>query len=85
MALLSRLNNYLNKNYSMVAFSSTDPVNASLPYTNEGRNIPRTLPMPRKEAVSAPMYMAWLETLIANMPPFLFVGGNQTSVFTFYA
>ncbi|CAG0881632.1 unnamed protein product [Darwinula stevensoni] len=43
-----------------------------------------TLPMPRKGIVSAPLYMAWLETLTEGMPPFLLVRGNQTSVMTFY-
>jgi len=41
--------------------------------------------MPRKGGVSAPMYMAWLEALTANMPPFLLVRGNQSSVMTYYA
>ncbi|XP_058454555.1 bumetanide-sensitive sodium-(potassium)-chloride cotransporter isoform X2 [Malaya genurostris] len=44
-----------------------------------------TLPMPRKEVVTAPLYMAWLETLSQGLPPFLFVRGNQTSVLTFYS
>lgn len=44
-----------------------------------------TLPMPRKGVVSAPLYMAWLEALSRDLPPFLFVRGNQTSVLTFYS
>lgn len=44
-----------------------------------------TLPMPRKNVVSAPLYMAWLESLSRGFPPFLFVRGNQTSVLTFYS
>ncbi|XP_076640567.1 sodium chloride cotransporter 69 isoform X1 [Colletes latitarsis] len=44
-----------------------------------------TLPMPRKGAVSAALYMAWLETLTRDMPPFLLVRGNHTSVLTFYS
>ncbi|KAK7065462.1 hypothetical protein SK128_010049, partial [Halocaridina rubra] len=44
-----------------------------------------TLPMPRKSSVSAPLYMAWLETLTRDMPPFLLIRGNQTSVLTFYS
>ncbi|XP_075164790.1 sodium chloride cotransporter 69 isoform X2 [Haematobia irritans] len=44
-----------------------------------------TLPMPRKNFVTAPLYMAWLESLSRDMPPFLFVRGNQTSVLTFYS
>ncbi|KAL0271584.1 UNVERIFIED_CONTAM: hypothetical protein PYX00_008636 [Menopon gallinae] len=44
-----------------------------------------TLPMPRKGAVSAPLYMAWLELLTRGMPPYLIVRGNQNSVLTFYS
>lgn len=44
-----------------------------------------TLPMPRKSVVSAPLYMAWLETLSRGLPPFLYVRGNQQSVLTFYS
>lgn len=44
-----------------------------------------TLPMPRKNIVTAALYMAWLESLSRDMPPFLFVRGNQTSVLTFYS
>lgn len=44
-----------------------------------------TLPMPRKNVVSAPLYMAWLESLSRGLPPLLFVRGNQTSVLTFYS
>ncbi|CAG7817785.1 unnamed protein product [Allacma fusca] len=44
-----------------------------------------TLPMPRKGVVSAPLYMAWLDLLTKDMPPFLLVRGNQTSVLTFYS
>lgn len=44
-----------------------------------------TLPMPRKSVVTAPLYMAWLECLSRDQPPFLFVRGNQSSVLTFYS
>jgi len=44
-----------------------------------------TLPMPHKGSVSASLYMAWLELLTKDMPPFLLVRGNQTSVLTFYS
>ncbi|XP_012055444.1 PREDICTED: bumetanide-sensitive sodium-(potassium)-chloride cotransporter [Atta cephalotes] len=44
-----------------------------------------SLPMPRKGAVSAPLYMAWLETLTKDMPPTILVRGNHTSVLTFYS
>lgn len=45
----------------------------------------RSLPMPRKGAVSAPLYMAWLEALTKDMPPTLLIRGNHTSVLTFYS
>lgn len=44
-----------------------------------------SLPMPRQGAVSAPLYMSWLEMLSKDMPPFLFIRGNQSSVLTFYS
>lgn len=44
-----------------------------------------TLPLPRKEGCPAPLYMAWLDILTNDMPPFLFVRGNQNSVLTFYS
>lgn len=44
-----------------------------------------TLPMPRRSLVSAPLYMSWLEVLTKDMPPFLLVRGNHTSVLTFYS
>uniref|UniRef100_T1H746 SLC12A transporter C-terminal domain-containing protein n=1 Tax=Megaselia scalaris TaxID=36166 RepID=T1H746_MEGSC len=53
--------------------------------STESDLIVMTLPMPRKNIVSAPVYMAWLESLSRGMPPFLFVRGNQSSVLTFYS
>ncbi|KAF2899446.1 hypothetical protein ILUMI_06729 [Ignelater luminosus] len=44
-----------------------------------------SLPMPRKGSVSAPLYMAWLEVLTRDLPPYLLVRGNQQSVLTFYS
>ncbi|XP_011501774.1 PREDICTED: bumetanide-sensitive sodium-(potassium)-chloride cotransporter [Ceratosolen solmsi marchali] len=44
-----------------------------------------SLPMPRKGAVSAPLYMAWLEALTRDMPPTLLIRGNHSSVLTFYS
>lgn len=35
--------------------------------------------------VSAPLYMSWLDMLTMDMPPFLLVRGNQSSVLTFYS
>jgi len=43
-----------------------------------------TLPIPRRNG-SAPLYMAWMECLTRDMPPFLLVRGNQDSVLTFYS
>ncbi|XP_069156705.1 bumetanide-sensitive sodium-(potassium)-chloride cotransporter isoform X3 [Procambarus clarkii] len=53
--------------------------------SKEASLVVMTLPMPRKSSVSAPLYMAWLETLTRNMPPFILIRGNQTSVLTFYS
>lgn len=36
-------------------------------------------------SVSAPLYMSWLDMLTMDMPPFLLVRGNQSSVLTFYS
>ncbi|CAL8122010.1 unnamed protein product [Orchesella dallaii] len=44
-----------------------------------------TLPIPRRNGMSAPLYMAWLECLTKDMPPFLLVRGNQESVLTYYS
>ncbi|OXU26603.1 hypothetical protein TSAR_006261, partial [Trichomalopsis sarcophagae] len=44
-----------------------------------------SLPMPRKGALSAPLYMAWLEALTRDMPPTLLIRGNHSSVLTFYS
>ena len=41
-----------------------------------------TLPIPPKEDLNS-LYMTWLEAFTVNMPPFLLVRGNQTSVLTF--
>ncbi|XP_057373614.1 bumetanide-sensitive sodium-(potassium)-chloride cotransporter-like isoform X1 [Daphnia carinata] len=56
-----------------------------LDHSSDSNLVVMTLPIPRKGACSAPLYMAWLEALTANMPPFLLVRGNQTSVLTFYS
>ncbi|BES99783.1 Amino acid permease [Nesidiocoris tenuis] len=44
-----------------------------------------SLPMPRKNQVPPAVYMAWLETLTRDMPPFLLIRGNQAPVLTFYS
>ncbi|CAH0553671.1 unnamed protein product [Brassicogethes aeneus] len=56
-----------------------------LEHSNEANLIVMSLPMPRKETVSAPLYMAWLEALTRDLPPYLLVRGNQQSVLTFYS
>ncbi|XP_046600388.1 bumetanide-sensitive sodium-(potassium)-chloride cotransporter isoform X1 [Neodiprion lecontei] len=53
--------------------------------SSESTFVVMSLPMPRKSAVSAALYMAWLETLTRDMPPTLLVRGNHTSVLTFYS
>ena len=54
-------------------------------HSSDANLVVMTLPMPRKNVVSASLYMAWLEVLTKDMPPFLLVRGNQTSVLTFYS
>lgn len=56
-----------------------------LQHSTQANLIVMTLPIPQKGTVSGPLYMSWLETLTANMPPFLLVRGNHTSVLTFYS
>ncbi|XP_073989263.1 sodium potassium chloride cotransporter [Rhodnius prolixus] len=54
-------------------------------HSKESTMVVMSLPMPRKGLVSAPLYMAWLETLTRDMPPFLLIRGNQAPVLTFYS
>ncbi|XP_031332730.1 bumetanide-sensitive sodium-(potassium)-chloride cotransporter [Photinus pyralis] len=56
-----------------------------LEHSTEASLVVMTLPIPRKNVISAPLYMAWLELLTRDMPPILLVRGNQTSVLTFYS
>jgi solute carrier family 12 sodium/potassium/chloride transporter 2 len=56
-----------------------------LQYSKESTFIVMALPIPRKDVVSAPLYMAWLELLTKGMPPYLIIRGNQTSVITVYS
>ncbi|CAK9816690.1 Bumetanide-sensitive sodium-(potassium)-chloride cotransporter [Anthophora quadrimaculata] len=53
--------------------------------SSQSKLVVMSLPMPRKGAVSAPLYMAWLEALTKDMPPTLLIRGNHTSVLTFYS
>ncbi|XP_055610809.1 bumetanide-sensitive sodium-(potassium)-chloride cotransporter isoform X2 [Uranotaenia lowii] len=54
-------------------------------HSHSANLIVMSMPMPRLGTVSAPLYMSWLEMLTKDMPPFLLVRGNQTSVLTFYS
>lgn len=54
-------------------------------HSSQAKLIVLTLPIPNKKTVSSLMYMSWLETLSADLPPMLMVRGNQTSVLTFYS
>ncbi|XP_058449946.1 bumetanide-sensitive sodium-(potassium)-chloride cotransporter-like isoform X2 [Malaya genurostris] len=56
-----------------------------LEHSKNSSMIVMSMPVPRKDIVSAPLYMSWLEMLTKNMPPFLLVRGNQTSVLTLYS
>lgn len=56
-----------------------------LQHSKQASLVVMTLPMPVVGTVSAPLYMAWLETLTKDMPPFLLLRGNQSSVLTFYS
>ncbi|XP_045467034.1 bumetanide-sensitive sodium-(potassium)-chloride cotransporter isoform X2 [Harmonia axyridis] len=56
-----------------------------LEHSSEANLVVMTLPIPRKNIVSAPLYLAWIEMLTKDMPPILLVRGNQTSVLTFYS
>lgn len=56
-----------------------------LEHSTDASLIVMSLPMPRQDTVSAPLYMSWLEMLTKDMPPFLLVRGNQSSVLTFYS
>ncbi|XP_014255942.1 bumetanide-sensitive sodium-(potassium)-chloride cotransporter [Cimex lectularius] len=56
-----------------------------LKHSRESTLVVMSLPMPRKGLVSAPIYMAWLEALTKDLPPFLLIRGNQAPVITFYS
>ncbi|CDW59551.1 solute carrier family 12 [Trichuris trichiura] len=54
-----------------------------LQHSKDANLVVVTLPVPRKKAVSATLYLAWLEMLTKDMPPVLLVRGNQKSVLTY--
>ena len=41
--------------------------------------------MPKRSGTPKTLYMSWLEMMTRQMPPFLLLRGNQTSVLTFYS
>ncbi|XP_058984572.1 bumetanide-sensitive sodium-(potassium)-chloride cotransporter [Musca domestica] len=55
-------------------------------HSSQAALIVMSLPMPRKEAISAPLYMSWLEMLSSEVQcPVLMARGNQTPVLTLYS
>ena len=54
-------------------------------HSKEAEMIFLTLTLPRRGQVSAPLYLAWLDIMTKDMPPTLFIRGNQQSVLTFYS
>ena len=55
-------------------------------YSGHSSMVLMTLPMPRKDdSLPHGLYLAWLDILTKNMPPFLLIRGNQESVLTFYS
>ena len=51
----------------------------------DSKLIVMTLPIPIKTGLPHLLYMAWLDFLSWDMPPFLFLRGNHSSVLTFYS
>ncbi|XP_073977668.1 sodium chloride cotransporter 69 [Rhodnius prolixus] len=76
-AELSAMRDKTNRHLRLRELLTENSINSNL--------IVMTLPMPRKNVVAASLYMAWLEILTKDMPPFLLVRGNQQSVLTFYS
>ncbi|XP_065836983.1 solute carrier family 12 member 2-like isoform X2 [Oscarella lobularis] len=54
-------------------------------YSSQARLIVMTLPIPRKHFCTPRIYMSWLETLTADLPPILLVRGNHENVLTLYS
>ena len=44
-----------------------------------------TLPIPRKQSISAGLYLAYLDAISCNLPPIMFLRGNQKNVLTYYS
>ncbi|XP_017467653.1 PREDICTED: bumetanide-sensitive sodium-(potassium)-chloride cotransporter [Rhagoletis zephyria] len=55
-------------------------------HSSQATLVVMSLPMPRREAISAALYMSWLEMLTADINcPVVLARGNQTPVLTFYS
>ncbi|CAD5223563.1 unnamed protein product [Bursaphelenchus okinawaensis] len=54
-------------------------------HSSEADLVVVSMPLPRKAIKSGALYLAWLELMTQDMPPTLFVRGNQQSVLTFYS
>ena len=54
-------------------------------YSSSSELIMMTLPLPHRGVTSPGLYMAWLDSLSASLPPTVFIRGNQQSVLTFYS
>ena len=44
-----------------------------------------TMPLPQRGVTSPALYMAWLDSLTTDLPPTVFIRGNQQPVLTFYS
>lgn len=56
-----------------------------LEYSKASSLVIATLPLATEQVLKTPLWYLWLELLSKNMPPTLFVRGNQTSVLTYYS
>ena len=55
-------------------------------YSSSSQLIMMTLPLPHRGVTSPALYMAWLDSLSSpDLPPTVFIRGNQQSVLTFYS
>ncbi|CAF2861873.1 unnamed protein product [Rotaria sp. Silwood2] len=56
-----------------------------LEYSSKSTLIVVTLPIPRKQLISAGLYLAYLDVISYSLPPVLFLRGNQKNVLTYYS
>ena len=54
-------------------------------HSDKAEMIMITLTLPRKNQISAPLYLAWLDIMTRGLPPTLLIRGNQSSVLTFHS